>query len=643
MDVHTLSILLNLAAFGFFWFFFQMYTRRMHKQQQISEESETADATRSTIEKLFLIEEREEARKKRAAIERYLQETEKQKRDQRQREMKEKKDLAPNINEQELLKSSSEEYFEFVSGFISAAPKNETELKKDMSDLMSAMDMLDNLYSTGVTSTFSDSSLQRIGTDIMNERYEALLNKVIKDNDYSKKPYIQQDILEYEALKQDPNMNYKMFLGALEALLKKKVIKEIIEISPQLKLLVFSDVKIVLTNPEKVIMTALNENIYQMTLRDLLDQTQWKPDHANRTIKSLVDKKLIKFFDDVIEAVGFDSVEERAIRHKEMARIKAEQKAKEEEMQKMLKKRQEEEARKEQMQREQIRLRREQEQREKEERRRVELERAKKQQEEAKRKEEEAIKRDEIRRKQVLELAEKERQIEAARKQTMAAQKAAPKPEPTPAPAPAPAKPKKKTTEPGMEHDDDLDWALKTLSFEIESIEKEQAKAADASSPASSLAEEFASIGGDEVGDDYTKVDQITDDVLAIFEAFEKFVGGVMSRDKLKAEIVKSNRYPDLEDEEVDQAVQNMKDNHLILDEFDFDGKLVYVFDEKDLSDDQKEVIKTALFAKKPMTADEFMKKLKWDKDKTTAALESLAEMSIATFEDKKYKFIGLQ
>ena len=317
-------------------------------------------------------------------------------------------------------------------------------------------------------------------------------------------------------------MNYKMFLGALEALLKKKVIKEIIEISPQLKLLVFSDVKIVLTNPEKVIMTALNENIYQMTLRDLLDQTQWKPDHANRTIKSLVDKKLIKFFDDVIEAVGFDSVEERAIRHKEMARIKAEQKAKEEEMQKMLKKRQEEEARKEQMQRERIRLRREQEQREKEERRRVELERAKKQQEEAKRKEEEAIKRDEIRRKQVLELAEKERQIEAARKQTMAAQKAAPKPEPTPAPAPAPAKPKKKTTEPGMEHDDDLDWALKTLSFEIESIEKEQAKAADASSSASSLAEEFASIGGDEVGDDYTKVDQITDDVLQ-FQP-EKFV-----------------------------------------------------------------------------------------------------------------------
>ncbi len=643
MDYTTLSIVLNLAAFGFFWFFFQLYKRQMVKKQERNLDIMKTDKVSKTIDRFFLAEEREAQRQKHAQIERYIKEVEASIAQKiKQKEMRAKKEYAIKKSETGIIKSAGQEYFALSTGLRSAAPKDENERKRDMGDLMDAMKSLEALDKDALAQNAKDSSITGMGKGMMYDRFIKKLVKIIKDNNYKEKQYIQQDILEFEAIKAISGITHEMFCTSIQMMVKTGDIKGIIEISPQLSLLLFSNITIEFSKPEKVVLTYLAEATSQFTLQDLLTKTQWNVDHANRTIKKLIDKGLIKFHDDVIEAIGFESVQEREIRLNELKKIKLEQKQKEEEKRQKLEKMKQEEELRLQMELEKERLRKELEQKELEEKKRKEQEKLIKDQEEAKKKEEERLKRDEERRKKTLELAEKERQLEELRKKTTQDQKSKPKAPVIPPKATGLSTPATSNKDEGIE---DLDWAIKTLSFEMEKAEQKEKKTSAAPKEPSaevSLASEFDNLESEEVGDGYNKVDQLTDDVLAIFEAFEKFIGGVMSREKLKAEIVKSKRYPDLTEADLDGAVKNMKHNKLIQDELNFNGKQVYIFVELKLTDEQKEIIKTALNAGKPLSVAEFCEKLGWDSAKAENELKTIKEMNIAQLEDNKYKFIGL-
>ncbi len=643
MDYYTLSIVLNLAAFGFFWFFFQMYKRQMVKKQERNLDIMKSDKVSKTIDRFFIAEEREAQRQKHAAIERYIKEVEASIAEKvKQKEMRAKKEFAMRKSETGIIKSAGQEYFALSTGLRTATPRDENERKRDMGDLMDAMKSLEALDKVNLLESVKDSTITGMGKGMMYDRYVKKLTKIIKDNNYKTKPYIQQDILEFEAIKAISGMTHEMFCTAIQLMVKTGDIKGVIEISPQLTLLLFSNRKIELSKPEKVILTYLSEATSQFTLQDLMIKTQWKVDHANKTIKMLIDKGLIKFHDDVIEAIGFESVQERELRLQELNKIKREQKLKEEEKRKKIEMMKQEDELRLQTEQEKERLRIELEQKELAEKKRKEEEKLIKEQEEAKRKEEERLKREEERRKKTLELAEKERQLEELRKKTSKDQKPKPKTPVMPPKATASSAPSSSIKEGGIE---DLDWAIKTLSFEMEKAEQKEKITTHApkESPAEpSLANEFDNLESEEVGDGYNKVDQLTDDVLAIFEAFEKFIGGVMSRDKLKAEVAKSKRYPDLTEEDLDGAVKNMKHNKLIQNELNFEGKRVYIFIELSLTEDQKSIIKTALEAGTPLSVSEFAQKLGWDSQKTENELKTIKEMNIAQLEHDKYKFIGL-
>ena len=613
----------------------------MVKKQERNLDIMKSDKVSKTIYRFFQAEEREAQRQKHAAIERYIKEVEASIAEKvKQKEMRAKKELSMRKSETSIIKSAGQEYFSLSTGLRSAAPKDENERKKDMGELMEAMKSLEARDSDNLLQTAKQSTMMGMGKGMMYDRYVKKLSKIIKDNNYKAKTFIQQDILEFEAMKSISGITHEMFCATAQLMVKTGDIKAIIEISPQLSLLLFSNKTIELNKPEKVILTYLAEASSQFTLQDLMMKTQWKVDHANKTIKSLIEKGLIKFHDDVIEAIGFESIQEREIRLKEMEKIKLEIKQKEEEKRRALEQMKEEEEMRIRAEQEKERLRREFEQEELEEKKRKEEEKLIKEQEELKRKEEERLKHDEERRKKTLELAEKERQLEELRKKSTQEKKTKPKTPAMPPTIPSSSSSSADNKDEGIE---DLDWAIKELSFEMEKAEQKEKKTVPSTNPAvSSLASEFENLESEEVGDGYNKIDQLTDDVLAIFEAFEKFIGGVMSREKLKGEVIKSKRYPDLTEEYLDGAVKNMKHNKLIQDELNFDGKMVFIFTELKLTDDQKAIIKTALQARKPLSADEFSEKLGWDAAKTQNELKAIKELSIAQFEDDKYKFIGL-
>jgi hypothetical protein len=230
--------------------------------------------------------------------------------------------------EEDLIQKTKMEYASFISHYKSAMPKTEEERLQDMSELKTAISMLESFENE----TYEEPSKKHdaglgIFYDNMSRRFLSIINEYNLDT----LDFIPIQRIKYHTFQHIKNITNDDILPILNVMENTHLIRNLIEINPQFHIIVFNDgEKLELSLAEKVLLSfAYEEDV--LTTQKLIELTDWKEDYAIKIIGSLIDKGLIKILDEKIIVENFGTLQERRSWDKRIGdKIKEEAKKEEE-------------------------------------------------------------------------------------------------------------------------------------------------------------------------------------------------------------------------------------------------------------------------------------------------------------------------
>ncbi|MBD3255411.1 MAG: hypothetical protein GF383_09975 [Candidatus Lokiarchaeota archaeon] len=218
-----------------------------------------------------------------------------------------KKEIKLKRKELDVIKKASLQYSTFTSDLKSAMPRTEEERQQDITELKSAMGMLESLDEDAYERVpqQKDAALGMF-YDKMSRR---LLN-IIKKQNLNQFDFIPIQQLMFYAFKEIKNLKESDIIPILKIMKDTAILNDLIEINPTFYLIVFSEDELKLSLPEKVLLS-LAYDYPDLNLQKLRELTEWSQNHADNIIQKLIERDIILIEDGIIKIPSFGSREER--------------------------------------------------------------------------------------------------------------------------------------------------------------------------------------------------------------------------------------------------------------------------------------------------------------------------------------------
>jgi len=260
------------------------------------------------IEKFISEEKKDDVKKKLAKISQIISKTEKQVEITVKKKIKvAEEQFKLKDREVQVIEKAGKEYRVFTSGYKTAMPKSDEELKRDVENLEGAIEKLESF---DLSLDNIDAKKANVGVGVFYEKMSRKFNSIIKDYELDKLKIIPIQQFKYHAFTNIKSLKNDDFLPVLNLMQKTQLLSDIIEINPTFHILVFTAEKIELSNPEKVILSFTYDN-EDLTIQRLLDITSWDYIYANKIIEKLKKKEIICIKEDHILIEEFSEFEER--------------------------------------------------------------------------------------------------------------------------------------------------------------------------------------------------------------------------------------------------------------------------------------------------------------------------------------------
>ncbi|MHA1293099.1 MAG: hypothetical protein ACTSQJ_10555 [Promethearchaeota archaeon] len=580
-----IALLISAILSIIFIFITRVYKNYLYNTYLAREKEEKEKSLDQLLDKYVVEEKKDLMKEKLSKISQIIAETEKEIEETVKKKVKvAHAQLKAKGKELEIIKQAKEQYFVFTAGLKSAMPETEKERLQDMAELKNAIEILESFdeeqYKVGPKKAHA-------GVGIFYDKMSRLFKKIISEQKLDEFKFIPVQRLKYHIFQSVKNIKNSDILPILNIMKDTQLLNDIIEINPTFHIIVFTDKKIKLTMPEKVLMTFAYDEDF-LTIQKLQEITEWKKGYADRILNGLIKKGLIVILDENIRVEGFGHEDERKLWDKVIEEKIREEKLKEE----AKRKRQEERAK---LLKSQLRK----------------VEEAKK----------EVLKKPQLEKQLTTEeLIDSLDDISAVDKD-IPLKKFGKKPSVKILPLPeksglAPELIKKEKQK--IKDKDDLIGAMEALD---ELIPKKTSKMIK-------MEEEEPSLE-----------DLIPEKILNFHEKFTLINGGFAQYEKIKEYVEK--KIKNVPEELFKAMLSQLQELQMIHGKVKIGQKDFYLFNELKFDIFEKRFLQQAI-EKEPLTKEDFMKVLKWDEEKTLKTMKKLQEKGILRIEQNKIIIPGI-
>jgi hypothetical protein len=211
--------------------------------------------------------------------------------------------------EQQSIESGGKMFSQYSIDFRSALPRNETEFKQDMTDLLDAVKNLESFDQQNYISEAEIESGIDIGKSMFYDRITSRLYRLMRKEKYNSEPFLSFGKIAYLGLKNLKNISYKDMFESLNFMKEAGYIQDYIEINPQLTIITQLKEKVKFTNSEKVVLALAYDD--DLTIEKLVENSKWKKIYAEKVVNGLINKGIAVLSDNNIEIIGFETTQEK--------------------------------------------------------------------------------------------------------------------------------------------------------------------------------------------------------------------------------------------------------------------------------------------------------------------------------------------
>ncbi len=568
-----------------FYIFIKEPLKRAEKKRK---KKEREDKVSEVLEKYVEEDKKEKKKDKYSKVSNLIANTEKEIR----KTVKKKIKVAESTlqrKEKKLMKKGSEEYSIFASKLHSAMPRTEDELEQDIEDLQETLTTLDSI------DKFSEGKRKKkidVGLGIFYDKMVRKFQEIIQQNNLDDFKFIPIQRFKYHVVDKIKNLKDDDFLHVLNIMKETNLIQNLIEVNPTLSFILFSEEKLDLSKSEKVILTFVyDEDI--LTIKKLLELTQWSEEYALKTLKELLKKNLLGLVDDLIKVESFEPLAERK-KWNQLIKdfLEKEKQDKEKKFQKRLLKRQKLKEKLEDLKKEIV----------------------EKQSEE------------------IIDIKEKKRkkkkpEIKFDKKPTI---KDLPKTKST--------KNKKKELNKIQEikDKDSLIGAMEELDKEIKYSKADEMEESKKENDLSEYP-----LKTDKIPEEITDIENIISEIILKFdENYSMINGGFIQYEKICNYILQESAIV-IKEDLIKKVLNQLLSLKMITNSFKIGKTTFYIFKDLKLKEREKELI---LFAinKNPMKKEQFINELNWDDDEVLRTMKSLQDKGILRLESNQIILPGI-
>lgn len=524
--------------------------------------------------------------------------------------------------EQQNIESGGKMFSQYSIDFRSALPRNETEFKKDMTDLLDAVKNLESFDQQNYISEAEIESGIDIGKSMFYDRITSRLYRLMRKEKYNTEPFLSFGKIAYLGLKNLKNISYKDMFDSLNFMKEAGYIQDYIEINPQLTIITQSKEKVKFTNSEKVVLALAYDD--DLTIEKLIENSKWKKNYAEKVVNGLVNKGIAVLSDNNIKINGFETIQEiqeRMILEKNLLKGLQEKEKLREEQQKTLEKQF-----------------------------KIQPVKPVKPVEPVKPNiiEEEIEKEEDFETKKVITKSAELKKLKIPTVKSLKPKTASGKNlrlvKQSVKKIPQPAKEVSLVEGEITGIDDDLKKKITEHKEKEENIKKSTENGSNIPGKELSDDEKFIIfdedfedlIGSEYIGDDLDDEDiseeAIVDAVMSVFEQFEHINGGLMDIRSIHYHI--KQLYPDLTLDDLVKSIKKLKEMGLVTKEIKLKSNTILLFKEIKLDKDMLTVLET-ININGWMTKDELSEFLKWDEEKTLNTMKKLQDIEVLRLDSE--------
>lgn len=513
--------------------------------------------------------------------------------------------------EQQSIESGGKMFSQYSIDFRSALPRNETEFKQDMTDLLDAVKNLESFDQQNYISEAEIESGIDIGKSMFYDRITSRLYRLMRKEKYNTEPFLSFGKIAYLGLKNLKNISYKDMFESLNFMKEAGYIQDYIEINPQLTIITQCKEKVKFTNSEKVVLALAYDD--DLTIEKLVENSKWKKIYAEKVVNGLINKEIAVLSDNNIKIIGFETTkekQERMILEKNLLKGLQEKEKLREKQQKTLEK--------------QFKIK------------------TVKPVKPVKPNiiEEEIVKEEDIETKKVITKSAELKKLKIPTVKSLKPKTASGKNlrlvKQSVKTIPQPAKEVSLVEGEITGIDDDLKKKITEHKEKDENIKKSTENGSNIPGKESDddkfiiFDEDFEDlIGseyiGDDLGDDISE-EAIVDAVMSVFEQFEHINGGLMDIRSIHHHI--KELYPDLTLDDLVKSIKKLKEMGLVTKEIKLKSNTILLFKDIIIDKDMLKVLET-ININGWMTKNELSKFLKWDEEKTLNTMKKLQDIEV--------------
>lgn len=513
--------------------------------------------------------------------------------------------------EQQSIESGGKMFSQYSINFRSALPRNETEFKQDMTDLLDAVKNLESFDQQNYISEAEIESGIDIGKSMFYDRITSRLYRLMRKEKYNTEPFLSFGKIAYLGLKNLKNISYKDMFESLNFMKEAGYIQDYIEINPQLTIITQCKEKVKFTNSEKVVLALAYDD--DLTIEKLVENSKWKKIYAEKVVNGLINKEIAVLSDNNIKIIGFETTkekQERMILEKNLLKGLQEKEKLREKQQKTLEK--------------QFKIK------------------TVKPVKPVKPNiiEEEIVKEEDIETKKVITKSAELKKLKIPTVKSLKPKTASGKNlrlvKQSVKTIPQPAKEVSLVEGEITGIDDDLKKKITEHKEKDENIKKSTENGSNIPGKESDddkfiiFDEDFEDlIGseyiGDDLGDDISE-EAIVDAVMSVFEQFEHINGGLMDIRSIHHHI--KELYPDLTLDDLVKSIKKLKEMGLVTKEIKLKSNTILLFKDIIIDKDMLKVLET-ININGWMTKNELSKFLKWDEEKTLNTMKKLQDIEV--------------
>lgn len=333
MDSQTLIIIINSIMLAIFIIIIILTRKYLEEQEVRIRKEEKEKSINKVLDKYFEDDSVKKEKDKLEQIEKLRKEIEGSiQKEATAKTSKAEKVMKSNLAESSMIEQGGKMFSSFSMNLKSAMPRTEQEKTKDMTDLMDAVKALEGLDQEEYFDEKKKSD--DMGKGLFFDRISSKLYRYMRTSGLRKEPLFVYDKLIHYALENIKNIKRQDVIDALFYMKEAGYVKNYVKINPQLILVVNRKEPLEFTNPEKVVLSFVQDNEV-LTMQKLMELAQWSENYAKDVVDGLIEKEIASVDDDVITIEGFETREDKQKRLKlekeleEKRRAKAEEKEKE--------------------------------------------------------------------------------------------------------------------------------------------------------------------------------------------------------------------------------------------------------------------------------------------------------------------------